>query len=316
MVRTKEIEKRSKIMKKLKILFIVAIFGLLSYNVSNAKEKLGLLIIAHGSPMPQWNIPVLKLEEEVKNIMTKKKNNPFNAIRVALMEFSEPSINTVIKDFENDGINEIYAIPLFIAPSGHSLYDVPTILGLYSDKKMIESTKEERTAIVDTKMKITLGPTLNFGNILKDVMLNRVKDLSIKPDSEGVILLAHGSDPFEPIWSSLCREIGSYICAKTGIEYFDYAFVEVGQSFATKGVSTILKASKKKEKIIVIGLYLSMGVEKMANTTAYYMMGQKIETKEFFANKNIHFAKRGLLPDKRVAEWIVDRSVEWFSVLK
>ncbi|HDL18084.1 MAG TPA: sirohydrochlorin cobaltochelatase, partial [Bacteroidetes bacterium] len=117
-------------MKKLQIILLMTVSLLLLSTIVYAQEKYGLIIIAHGSPMPQWNEPVLKLEKEVETIMSQKGNNQFSAIRVALMEFNEPSINTVIKDFENIGIDKVYTIPLLIAPSGHSLFDIPTILGL------------------------------------------------------------------------------------------------------------------------------------------------------------------------------------------
>jgi len=298
-------------MKNLTNYFLVIIIMLLTTNIIYAQDKLGLVIIAHGSPLPQWNKPVLNLENEVKNIMSQNGNNQFSAIRVALMEFNEPSISNVIKDFENIGINKVYAIPLLIAPSGHSLFDIPTILGLYSDNDILNEIRGEGTDIVDTKIKITVGPTLNNSDILKTAMLNRVEELSTTPNSEGVVLLAHGDEHFEPIWSSMCKEIGYYICAKTGIEYSDYTFVEIGQSFATEGVSAILKATTKKEKTIVIGLYLSMGVEKMATNSASFMMGRKTETKALFADKNVRFAKKGILPDKRISGWIVDIAIEW-----
>ena len=302
-------------MKKLQIILIITVSLSLLSTIVYAQEKYGLIIVAHGSPMPQWNEPVLKIEKEVKTIMSHMENNQFSAIRVAFMEFTEPSINTVIKNFENAGIDKIYVIPLLIAPSGHSLFDIPTILGLYSDKDILREIKSEGTHIVNTKIKITIGPTLNNSGILKNSILDRVKELSVTPDSEGVVLLAHGDEHFEPIWASMCREIGSYVCAKTGIEYFDYAFVEVGQSFSTKGVTTILKSTEKKEKIIVVGLYLSMGVERMANTSVSFMMGKKTETSKLFADKNISFSKRGILPDKRISEWIVDVAIEWVEGL-
>ena len=302
-------------MKKLQIILLTAISLFLFAAGIHAKEKLGLIIIAHGSPMSQWNEPVLKLEQEVQDIMIRNGSNQFSAIRVALMEFNEPAINTVIKDFENKGIDRVYAIPLLIAPSGHSLFDIPTILGLYSEKVMLTEIKSEGIEIVDTKMKITVGPTLSTSDILKNSMLDRVKELSTTPKSEGIVLIAHGDKNFEPIWSSLCEEIGSYICANTGIDYFDYSFDEIGQSFAINGVSVVLKTAEKKEKTIVIGLYLSMGVERMANTSASFFMGRKTETKDMFTDEDIRFAQRGILPDKRISEWIVDLAIEWLEGL-
>ena len=302
-------------MRKTAIILSLAVAGFAFSVPVYAQEKLGLLVIAHGSPGSQWNKPVLELETEVKNIFSERDVSPFREIRVALMEFSEPSVSTAIKDLEDADIDRIYAIPLFIAPSGHSLYDVPTILGLYSDKEMVESIKEEGTTIVDTKIKITLGPTLRTGNVLKEVMLDRVKELSTAPDSEGVVLLAHGEACFEPIWAATCREVGSHICAETGIDYFDYAFVGIGHSFISEGVPVILKTAHKRSRTIVVGLYLSMGVDNMAENSTLSIGMMKIDSKHVFDNKNIHFAKRGLLPDKRIAEWIADRALEWVENL-
>ncbi|MHA1280030.1 MAG: sirohydrochlorin chelatase, partial [Candidatus Helarchaeota archaeon] len=90
-------------MKKIQIILLITSSLFLLSTIVYAQEKYGLIIIAHGSPMPQWNEPVLTIEKEVKTLMSQNGNNQFSAIRVAFMEFTEPSINTVIKDFENIG---------------------------------------------------------------------------------------------------------------------------------------------------------------------------------------------------------------------
>jgi len=296
---------------------IIAILaGILAPESTSAGEKLGLIIVAHGSPRPEWNTPVLNIEKEVKSILSERGDNPFSQIRVALMEFCEPSINTVINGFEDDGMDKVYVVPLFIAPSGHSLFDVPTILGLYSDRETLETLKEEGAAIADTRIKITVGPTLNTGNVLKEILLTRVMELSTEPESEAVVLLAHGDESFEPIWSSMCREIGAYVCSETGIPYFDYAFVEIGQSFISEGVPIILEAAGKHQKTIVVGIYLSMGVHNMAQNSTLDCGKMKIASRELFSDKNVHFAERGLLPDGRISDWIVDRALEWVEGLK
>jgi len=295
-------------MKKLLLITIV----LFSLNAV-AQEKNALLIIAHGSPSQKWNQPVLNIENQVKELLKAKKIIGFDEVRVALMEFTEPSIATVVKDMENKGITRIFALPLFIAPSGHSIYDIPTLLGLYYDKEMIDELKEEGIKIADSKIKITVGPTLNYENVMKDILLDKVKNLSNNPEEEALIILAHGDKNFKPIWEKLSNETGNYILAKTGIEYFDNAFVEVGQSFAIEGVSPILKASENKKKVIVVGMYLSMGVKNMAENSGFIMMGRTIESKKMFEGKNIIFAEHGLLPDERIAEWVVDRAVEWLD---
>lgn len=295
-------------MKKIIVILLV----LISIN-SFAQKNLGLLIIAHGSPSPEWNQPVLNIEEQVKKLLIEKNITDFKEVRVALMEFTEPSIATAIKDMENKGITKIFALPLFIAPSGHSLYDIPSILGLYYDEEIISELKEEGIKIVETKIYITLGPSLHYKNIMKDILLDKVKQISKNPKEEALVILSHGDENFIKIWGEVVDETGNYILGQTGIECFDKAFVEVGQSFAINGVKPILKASEEKNKVIVIGMYLSMGVKNMANTSGFVMMGRTIETNKMFEGKNIYFAKEGLLPDKRISEWIVDIAIQWLN---
>jgi len=295
-------------MKKIFLILLV----LISIN-SFAQGKIGLLIIAHGSPSEQWNQPVINIENQVEELLKTKNILDFDEVRVALMEFIEPSIATVVKDMENKGITKVYALPLFIAPSGHSLYDIPTILGLYYNQEMVDDIKEEGIKIVDTKIKITVGPTLDYKNVMKDILLDKVKNLSDNPAEEALIILAHGDKNFKPIWEELINETGNYILGKTSIEYFDKGFVEVGQSFAIDGVSPIIKASENKKKVIVVGMYLSMGVKNMAENSGFIMMGRTVKSKKMFEGKNIVFLEHGLLPDKRIPEWILDRAVEWLN---
>jgi sirohydrochlorin ferrochelatase len=272
----------------------------------------GLLIVGHGAPMPSWNGPVLALENQVKTLLEDGEGRDvFAEVRVALMEFAEPSIHTVMCELEEAGIDEVYVLPLFIAPSGHSLFDIPTILGLYAEASMIEELSEEGITIVDTEMKVTLGPTLRTGSVLREVMLDRVTELSTDPEVESVVLLAHGDAAAEPVWDDLCQEIGSYVCSRTGIEHYDYALVEVGQSFPTKGIAAIARAAEKAERVLVVGLYLSMGVEGMAERGVLETGMMRLTAGEALRGRDIRYAVRGLLPDPRIPEWIVERAMEW-----
>ncbi len=283
----------------------------LTSAAATAGERLGLVLVAHGAPMPSWNAPVLALEDEVRGLLAEVGDNPFDEVRVALMEFTEPSIHTVIGDLEEAGIDRAYVLPLFIAPSGHSLFDIPAILGLYSDPAMLGELRGEGIEIVDTDIRLTVGPTLNYGDILKMIMLDRVKEISVDPASESLVLLAHGDAATEPVWEALCDEIGVYVCAHTGIEYFDHALVEVGQSFATEGLGAIAEATEHAERTLVVGLYLSMGVENMAKSAMVRSGMMTISAEEVLKDREIRYGGQGVLPDPRVAAWAVERAREW-----
>ena len=159
--------------------------------------------MAHGSPLEEWNAPVRALEKQVNIKLSEHGENLFRAVRVAFTEFAQPSINTVVIDLEKAGVDKLYALPLFIAPSAHTFCDLPTILGLSSDQRVLKGLKEEGISPVRAHMNITLGPTLDAESVLPDIMPDRVKELSTDPDSEGVVLLAHGDPQFKPFWLSL-----------------------------------------------------------------------------------------------------------------
>ena len=114
---------------------------------------------------------------------------------------------------------------------------------------------------------------------------------------------------------SVCREVGSYICGKTGITLFDYAFVEIGQSFISKAVPVILAMAEKRPKTIVVGLFLSMAVADMAESSSVSIGMMNMETRRMLDGKDVHFAERSLLPDERISRWIVARALEWTESL-
>jgi len=277
------------------------------------EEVLGLVIVGHGAPMPSWNAPVLALEDEVTDLYSERGGNPFRVIRVALMEFAEPSINTVIEELEAEGVDQVFVLPLFVAPSRHSLLDVPAILGLYHDSDTVSELTSEGTAICDTEMRITVGPTMHLGELLKESMLDRVRELSVDPSGESVVLLAHGDETTNPLWESICADVGSYICAETGIARFEYALVEIGQSFPTEGLDAVAKAAEDSERTLVIGMYLSMGVDMMARNASVSTGLMEFGIDDVIGDKDVRFAERGILPDPRVVEWIVDRADEWLK---
>jgi len=299
-------------MKSYRAITLAIILMSLSLHACIAQPNhLGLLIIAHGSPSQQWNACVLELMDQIKQVLNERGANPFSDVRVAFMEFAQPSIDSAIRDFERNGIQNVYALPIFVAPSAHTVFELPAILGLYYDPEAVQRLEKEGATIVRTNLHITLGPTLDKGDALDEVMLDRVRELSTSPDSEGVIILAHGDNQFKPLWCSTLRRVSSYITARTGIRYVDFAFVEMGQALITDGALVILHMAQKVKRTIVVGLYLSSGTSDMAKNVYLSIGSMKVESEKLFAGKNIVFATRGLLPDERVAKWIANTAIEW-----
>ena len=158
-------------MKRTFLLFLVLL------SVSLMQAKTALVIIAHGSPSQSWNGPVLRLESKLDSLHIPG----IDYCRVALMEYSEPHIATVMADCERQHVDTVFALPLFIQPSSHSEQDIPNILGLKFNALTQAELKEEGIATVHTSMHVVEGPTINYGDLLQRCLLRQVEKLSEKP---------------------------------------------------------------------------------------------------------------------------------------
>ncbi len=293
--------------RKTVIFAVILLFLFIETISSFAKDKTAILIIAHGSHSTEWNTSVQSLEKIVSERLLSE--NFDCEVRIAFMEMAKPTIAEVVRELEASGVESIFALPLFTNASGHSMFDIPSILGLSFNKDTIQSLLDEGIEIVDTKIKIVLGPTLDYGDLIQVILLDRVRELSISPENEGIVLLTHGSSDFAPFWHKACKKAGAYICAKSGITKFDYAFIEVGQSFETEGLPCILGMAENCERVIVLGLYLSLAPGQIASR---YLSQQKLNN-DWFSRQNIYFSDKGLLPDDRLKDWIVERILEWIK---
>ena len=263
----------------------------------------GLLVIAHGAPMPAWNKPVLALEKQV--IKALGPNSPFKKVKVVLMEFVKPSVADGVAEMEQAGCSRIVAVPLLIAPSSHSHWDIPALLGLYSDERMKAELAAEGATVVKSKLPITITATLDSGDLLAKTMLARVREISKDPANEAVIVLAHGDEGLQPYWDALMKRITYNICGKTDITYADWAYVHVGQGYRSHGVPAIMAAAESRKRILLVGCYVSMGAAGMhkrfmSRPTRIHGMALPNPLK----GKDIVAAKQGLLPSPGVAKWI------------
>ena len=282
-------------MKKLSLLLAMAVCTL------HVSAKTALVVIAHGAPSPQWNKPVLDLERKLNEISIKG----IDYKRVALMEFSQPNIPSVVRDCEKEGVDTIFALPLFIAPSSHSEDDIPNLLGLKYDPNVREDLINEEAEFVKSNIKFIVGPTLMSSDIIEKTMCERIKEMSVNENEEGVLILAHGDPERIGYWTSLLKRTGDYIKQHTKINYIDTELIGMGQAFASDVTPLIKKAKENKKRILVQGIYLMSSVADMAKRTGLMKDG----------DTNVVFSKYGILPksENEVLDWIVATTQNWTS---
>lgn len=285
---------------------LVVLFAL-TILTGNAIAKSGILIVAHGSPAQTWNHRVLRVGAETDSLREVRANSRFEGIKIAFLEFAEPRISQQLREFQEEGYDQVVVMPLLIAPSQHSQLDLLTLLGLYSEPKQAATVEAEGGGIYRGKLSLIVGPTLEHSNLLELSALDRVYELSSNPGEEALVILAHGDRQTGPVRNDLCRRVGAHICGKTGITWFDWALVEMGQSFYSEGLSTIYRAGEARPAVLVIGLYLSVGVDRLASRWGQLTLHGDDQPRRPLQGLNVKFSRRGVLPDSRVSAWILNQ---------
>lgn len=293
-----------KILSLVMMLFMALLMPLYAQNA--------LVIVAHGAPSKIWNVPVMKLEKNVQEELKSRGITGFSYVRVALMEFTEPSVSTVIHDCEQQKVEHIFVLPLFISPSSHSEQDVPNILGLKYNVQTLSALSEEGTKLVHTNIPITIGPTLSYGTVIQNIITDRIKELSIGKTNVSFVLLAHGDPEYLPFWQQMIQNTGDTVAQRTGVSYAGYAFVGMGQHFYQDLLPVAQNAAKTHKTILLQGIYLANGVKGMS-MIALTDKKQKKYQEEMPKEADFVYGTDGLLPDTRVCKWIVDRAVEWLK---
>ncbi len=293
---------------KAKLLWTALLLLSLSFTAL-AGDKAALMIVAHGSPEESWNRLLLDVGEDVRRLAGERRVNDFEDIGVAFLEFAEPTICTMAEQFDSVGINDVYVVPLFIAPSGHSGRDVPAALGVYRDPEVIAALAAEGVRIPDTRLKFVIGPTLFPGDVIPGIVLDRVRACSTDPKEEAVVVLAHGDEYYRGYWDDLVHETGGFLCGRLGIEEHRGAFIHIGQSFSADGLPAIQHALEKKKTVIVANLFLSLDLEAVANSCTLDFMGHRVTGEQILQGRDVRYC-RALLPDSRIAEWVLDTALE------
>ncbi|MFW5662681.1 MAG: sirohydrochlorin chelatase, partial [Bacteroidota bacterium] len=143
-------------------------------------RKNTLLIAAHGGT-PQWN----KLVESLAVNAAGLNDDNFDIVFSFLEK--KPLISDSVIALDKKGSRNILCLPLFITDSKHLINDIPYELGL------IYSGCKDMPPQFRLGANVTLGPHFGLSNEIKDIFLDRVKELSTDPDYEALIILMHGS---------------------------------------------------------------------------------------------------------------------------
>jgi sirohydrochlorin ferrochelatase len=279
--------------RKLRMRFILVILGITAINYSFITniEKVGVLILAHGSKDQNWNKSVIDAAEPLKKQY---------AVEVAFGMANPETMQQAIDKLESQSVTRIVVVPLFVSSYSpiirqneyllglrEELADEPMIMdhtseklnehhGQYSHHLMNDEEKNMELRPLNFKSEILLLKPLDDHPFVAEILHARIQELSQRPENETVIIVAHGPNDEEDNenWIKIMDSIADQIRAKQVQEEskkFKQIFCLTIRDDAEEDIyeqakqhlRTLVFQAAKDGKVIIVPLLLSQGgIEK------------------------------------------------------
>lgn len=296
-------------MRKFYILAFSILFMVASCNQKTSKKventsekKIGVLLVNHGSHSKKWRELLLDVEKATKDSILKHDN--IFGIKTAFMEYTEPSIATQMKAFDEEGYDEVVVVPIFLTVSSHYSHDIPVILGLQVDEKIKEQLEKQKIETYKSKARVSITPPLDYTTILKKNIERRVKNLSKDAENEGVLLVAYGDADYNQQWEEMVEEIGSYLQIKTGHSSIAYSWCGHLVGYSTQPTKDGIKKLHELEDIVLVIPVL------VANSENFQKKIIQTAVDEVENSANVVYIQDAILPDENLNKWVISISTK------
>jgi len=277
-------------------------------TTADAGPKIGVLLVNHGSEQKAWRDMLVDVEKSVTDRILAMPN--VEGIKTAFNEYTEPSVATQMKAFDDEGYDEVIVLPLFLTVGGHTNSDIPNLIGLKNDKDTLEALPKEGVPVYRPRARVTLLHTIDATEFLKTNILRRTKELLKDGDGTkvGVTLAAYGDAGFNQQWEELMTSIGTYLKDNLGIDTVNSAWsghlVNYSIEPTKKAINQVLA---EKDKDILISVYV-----------AYDYMFQRDIIGEAAKKSDrpqdvLYNETESILPDKNLNNWVVQSVKESLS---
>lgn len=270
-------------------------------QVASKGPKIGILLVNHGSEQKAWRDMLVDVEKATTERLLALPN--VEGVKTAFNEYTEPSLATQMKAFDDEGYDEVIALPLFLTVGGHTNSDIPNGLGLKNDADVLESLPKEGVPVYRPRARVTLLETIDATEFLKVNILRRVKSL-MEPGADGsnygVTLAAYGDAGFNQQWEELMAELGNHLSDNVGIELVNSAWsghlVNYSIEPTKKAINQVLA---EKEKNILISVYVAY--DYMFQRDIIGEAGRQCDRPEDV----LYHETEAILPDTNLENWVV-----------
>jgi sirohydrochlorin ferrochelatase len=243
---------------------------------------------------------------------------------VAFGMASRPAIQSAVDRLVARQVTRIVAVPLFVSSHSSVVTSTEFLLGLRQEMprdlavfaKMNHGDHgghvspepgapvpgaEDNTRPVSSPVPIRMTPALNRHAIVADILADRAKSVSTDPSREAVVLVAHGPSPEEDNrrWLEDMGALAALVKSRTSFDTIDYLTVrddapaEIRDAASAELRGIVERRTAEGRRVLVVPLLLSYGgiekgIKKRLEGLIYTMSPQ------------------GLMPDDRLASWVIE----------
>ena len=305
-------------------------------------EKIGIVVIAHGSPSEAWCGPIREAVAETEL--------PYQ-IELGFLEFvPNETINNAVDKLDDAGVTKIIAVPLFISSYSDHIQEIEYVLGLRdtlplaNEITMVEGVTMERSITpgnncyvvsytvantsgimhtqseeeeeeelipVDTNTRIILTSAMDDHWLIADIVADRTANLVVDPSNETLVLVAYGTQEEENIdgWVNCTSSLANQ--AKLKLKQWNNPLIVLDGteiSFIHHNDTlhpqyNLTTTVENANGPIVVPLMVSEG----------YFTGKKIPG--LLENLTYAYDKKALTPHPNVAKWIEMSASQEFTDL-
>ena len=272
----------------------------------------GILLLAHGG-RDDWNRKVLELASQVDST---------RPVEVAFGMANKRTIQDALHRLEQRDVSDVVAVPLFVSSHSSVFRATEYLLGSRDDAPpQLEAFARmgarrsgggtgsdpdfEWTTPVETTMPISVTTALDGHALVAEILLSLAADVSRTPEEEVVVLVAHGpsSDEDNASWLANMSTLVEQMRPRTRFSRIEHLTVRDDASDpvrdeATAELRAVVEAVVDEGKsVLIVPLLLSYG-------------GIEAGIRERLEGLQYRMADQALLPDERLAEWVLMQAME------
>ena len=277
-------------------------------NKAERTRTTGVLLLAHGGRQ-NWNDEIVKLGAAVDKAFP---------VEIAFGMASRRNIQQAVDRLAAQGVGRIIAVPLFISSHSSVVASTEYLLGQRPEPPpelavfarmehghgghAAPEFKPSADAVspVKSPIPIRMLGALDDHPLVAEILLARATAMSKKPENEVVVLVAHGpvSDEANELWLKTMAALATKMSGDGKFKRIEYLTVRddapepVYSRAAAELRQTVKKAADENSDVLVVPLLLAFG-------------GIEEGIKKRLEGLNYKMSDRALLPDDRLAQWVL-----------